>query len=105
MGATFRQVDAAARKVIEDAGYGKHFIHGTCHHVGLDVHDPGPTRIQAGMTFTVEPGIYLPEERIGIRIEDVVAVTDKGVENLTLALPRDPDEIEGLLAAARKDRR
>jgi Xaa-Pro aminopeptidase len=102
VGATFRQIDAAARKVITDAGYGKHFIHGTCHHVGLDVHDPGPTRVQKGMTFTVEPGIYLPAERIGIRIEDVIAVTDEGVENLTVDLPKDPDEIERLLATSRK---
>lgn len=102
VGATFREIDAAARQVIKDAGLGKHFIHGTCHHVGLDVHDPGPTRIQAGMTFTVEPGVYLPDERIGIRIEDVVLVTDKGVENLTAAFPKDPDEIERLLAASRK---
>ncbi len=78
---------------------GKYFIHGLGHNVGLDVHDanvPGP--LQAGMVITVEPGIYIPEEGIGIRIEDVVLVTEKGGRVLSAALPREPEEIEKALA-------
>ena len=96
-GATFADVDRAARTVIAEAGYGEHFLHGTSHHVGLDVHDPGPTLLQPGMTLTVEPGIYLPEENLGIRIEDVVLVTEQGHEVLSAALPSDADGIEALL--------
>jgi len=98
-GATIAEVDAAARGVLKQAGLAQYFIHGTSHHVGLDVHDPGPGELAAGMTITVEPGVYLPEERIGIRIEDVVLVTPQGREVLSAGLPKDPDEVERLLAA------
>ena len=79
---------------------GKYFIHGLSHHVGLDVHDEADNRepLKAGMVITIEPGIYIPEENIGIRIEDVVLVTDKGAKVLSGALPVDPDEIERALA-------
>ena len=96
-GASFAKVDAAARKVIADAGYGQHFIHGTSHHVGLDVHDPGPTKLEPGMTFTIEPGIYLEKERLGIRIEDIVLVTETGCEVLTRGLPKSIEAIEALM--------
>ena len=78
---------------------GKHFIHGLGHQVGLEVHDatiPGP--LEAGMVITIEPGLYIPEEGIGIRIEDVVLVTEKGSKVLSAALPREADEIEKALA-------
>ena len=81
-------IDAAARQVISRYGYGDHFGHGTGHGLGLEVHElPSlsalkPQEIQEGMTFTVEPGIYLPEE-YGIRIEDVVAVTENGYSALS----------------------
>jgi Xaa-Pro aminopeptidase len=78
---------------------GKYFTHGLGHPVGIDVHDPavnGP--LQAGMVITVEPGIYIPEENIGVRIEDVVLVTEKGARVLSQALPREVDEIEKALA-------
>ena len=81
------------------APLGKYFIHGLGHNVGLDVHDAfvvGP--LEAGMVVTIEPGLYIPEEGIGIRIEDVVLVTDKGSKVLSAALPREPDEIEKALA-------
>lgn len=97
-GVSFRQVHAAARQVIAKAGLGKYFIHRTSHHVGLDVHDPGPVQIQQGMTLTVEPGVYIPEERIGIRIEDIVLVTEKGSRILGEPFPKTVDEIEAFLA-------
>ncbi len=78
---------------------GKYFNHGLGHHVGLEVHDPGdPTAaLEAGMVITIEPGIYIPEENIGVRIEDTLLVTADGAKNLSEALPRDPKEIEKLV--------
>ncbi|MBI4463832.1 MAG: aminopeptidase P family protein [Acidobacteria bacterium] len=75
---------------------GKYFTHGLSHHVGLDVHDPGdPGRsLEAGMVITIEPGIYLPEESLGVRIEDMVLVTKTGYLLLTERLPREVQEIE-----------
>jgi Xaa-Pro aminopeptidase len=78
---------------------GTYFTHGLGHHVGLDVHDasdPGAP-LEAGMVITVEPGIYIPEENLGIRIEDMVLVTDHGAKLLSAALPREPGEIEKLV--------
>jgi Xaa-Pro aminopeptidase len=79
---------------------GKYFTHGLSHHVGLDVHDASDTMapLKAGMVITVEPGVYIPEENIGIRIEDIVLVTETGAKVLSAALPTDPDEIERALA-------
>ena len=75
---------------------GKYFIHGLSHHVGLNVHDANdPSKpLAAGMVITVEPGIYIPEERLGVRIEDMVLVTETGAKLLTEALPREITEIE-----------
>ncbi len=78
---------------------GKYFTHGIGHHVGLDVHDasdPGAP-LEAGMVITIEPGIYIPEENLGVRIEDVVLVTEHGGKVLSAALPREPGEIEKLV--------
>ncbi len=78
---------------------GKYYTHGLSHHIGLDVHDAaGPGRIlEPGMVITIEPGIYIPEEKLGVRIEDDVLVTPTGYKVLTARLPRQPDEIEKLM--------
>lgn len=75
---------------------GKYFTHGLSHHVGLEVHDASDVNapLEPGMVITVEPGIYIPEEKIGVRIEDVVLVTENGARVLSGALPREPEEIE-----------
>lgn len=83
---------------------GEYTIHGVSHHVGLDVHDPADYEkpLEPGMVVTVEPGIYIPEENIGIRIEDMVLVTENGHRLMTEALPRSADEVEKEMAARRK---
>jgi Xaa-Pro aminopeptidase len=83
---------------------GRYFIHGLGHHIGLNVHDAGdPYRaLEPGMVVTVEPGIYIPEEKLGVRIEDDALITETGYKLLTERLPREPDEIEKIMAAARK---
>jgi len=79
---------------------GKYFTHGLSHHVGLDVHDESDAKepLKAGMVITIEPGIYIPEENIGVRIEDVLLATETGAKVLSAALPVDPDEIERAMA-------
>jgi Xaa-Pro aminopeptidase len=135
-GVKFREVHAAAMEVIarkcadwgilpvsaeESLDSKKQFhrrwmVHGTSHHLGLDVHDCAQARkemyldaeLREGMIFTIEPGLYFHEDDllapkefrgIGIRIEDDVLVTKDGVENLSRALPRTPDEIEAWMAS------
>jgi Xaa-Pro aminopeptidase len=135
-GVKFREVHAAAMKVIaqktaewgilpvsaeqslaEDNQFHRRWmVHGTSHHLGIDVHDCAQARkemyldaeLQEGMIFTIEPGLYFHEDDllapkefrgIGIRIEDDVLVTKDGVENLSRALPRTPDEIETWMAS------
>ena len=85
---------------------GRYYTHGLSHHLGLDVHDssglPGP--LEPGMVITVEPGIYIPEEDIGVRIEDDVLVTPTGYKLLTERLPRSVDEIEKVMAEGKAER-
>ncbi len=85
---------------------GKYFIHGLGHHIGLNVHDPGPRgrKLEPGMVFTLEPGIYIPEENLGVRIEDDVLVTETGYKLLSSRLPRTIEEIEKFMADAKKRR-
>ena len=100
-GAYFEDLDSAARRVIADAGYGDYFIHGLGHFVGLDVHDAGAYQepLAPGMVITLEPGIYLPAEKFGVRIEDDVLVTKSGAKLLSDGLPREAAEIERWMAS------
>jgi Xaa-Pro aminopeptidase len=137
-GNTFRDVHTAAIAVIaeklaewgllpvpvEDAladdgqQHRRWMVHGTSHHLGLDVHDCGLARKEAyldgvlepGMVLTVEPGLYfkpddlaVPEELrgIGVRIEDDIVITEAGCENLSAALPRSADDVEAWMAGLR----
>ncbi len=102
-GVTFADLTKTAReymnthgKDLHGEGLGKYLLHGISHNVGLQVHDLEDTAapLAEGMVITIEPGIYIAEEGIGIRIEDMVLVTKDGAELLTAALPRDPEEIE-----------
>ena len=97
-GVPMRDIDRAARKVIEDAGYGPYFTHRLGHGCGLDCHEPpdnsasSPAIAEPGMVFSVEPGIYLPG-KLGVRIEDLVLVTEDGCEVLNHA-PKDLQIVE-----------
>jgi Xaa-Pro aminopeptidase len=79
---------------------GKYFTHGVSHHIGLEVHDASDTTapLKEGMVITVEPGIYIPEESLGVRIEDMVLVTKDGARLLSGGLPREAAEIEKAIA-------
>jgi Xaa-Pro aminopeptidase len=99
-GVPAEQIDQAARSVIASAGYGEYFIHRTGHGIGLQVHEPpylvaGNTApLEEGMTFSVEPGIYLPGQ-FGVRLEVIAAVSKNGADLLNLPSPRQITEIPG----------
>jgi Xaa-Pro aminopeptidase len=94
-GMACKDIDAIARDMIADAGYGEYFGHGLGHGVGLDVHEQptisrlGKGEVKPGMVFSVEPGIYIPDTG-GVRIEDLIVVTDDGCRKLSKA-PRLPE--------------
>jgi Xaa-Pro aminopeptidase len=79
--------------------YKKYFMHGTSHFLGLDVHDVGDfnRKLEAGMVFTCEPGIYIPEESLGIRLENDILVTESGPQDLMKKIPLEAEEIESLM--------
>jgi Xaa-Pro aminopeptidase len=95
-GALLADVHTRAFEVIAAAGFGPHFIHGTSHHLGLECHDPGDVHrpLAEGCVVTVEPGIYLPDESLGVRIEDDVLVTAAGPRVLSEAIPTSIEAIE-----------
>jgi Xaa-Pro aminopeptidase len=100
-------------ELIAREAYKPYYMHSTSHWLGLDVHDVGsyrvggePRRLAPGQVFTVEPGLYVSKDDekadprfrgIGIRIEDDLAITESGHENLTAAIPKLPDELEALV--------
>jgi len=87
-GVPAEEIDRAARSIIEQKGLGEHFIHRTGHGLGLDVHEEpwiqagNSIPLEEGMVFSVEPGVYIPG-KLGVRVEDIVAVTDRGARTLT----------------------
>lgn len=91
--------DAVAGQDPEKPLYKKYFMHGTSHHLGIDVHDVPPSwqPVQAGMVFTVEPGIYLPDEGLGIRLENDLLIGATGNTDLMADISIDADEIEALM--------
>jgi Xaa-Pro aminopeptidase len=98
-GATFTDLQNAAHRVIAKAGYEDYFIHGIGHHIGAEVHDATPDGpLAIGMVLTVEPGVYLPERGVGVRIEDDILITPQGAEVLTAAIPKTVEAIEAAMA-------
>ncbi len=106
-GATMHEVDRASREYMRDHSgdlcgertCDTYFVHGIGHWLGMDVHDVGnyETPFAPGMVLTVEPGIYIAEENLGVRIEDDVLVTETGSRLMSASAPRDADEIEALM--------
>ena len=97
-GATIADVELACRDVIQEHGFRPR--HGSCHYVGMEVHDPGSRRktLVPGVVFTIEPGVYDAATNTGVRIEDVVVITAEGCDVITADVPRERDEIEALMA-------
>ncbi len=95
--------EAVQRQTEDDPPRRPYFMHGTSHHLGLDVHDvTTPDRpLEPGMVLTVEPGIYIRAENLGLRLEQNVLITASGNEDLTASIPIEPDEIEALMAQGR----
>ncbi len=102
-GVRMRDLDGIARRYLHDHSgdlCGKQtcdtfFIHGLSHHIGMDVHDPAVSDLlEPGMVFTIEPGVYLPDEKTGIRIEDDILVTPEGHEVLSAGAPRRAEDVE-----------
>ncbi len=105
-GVWIHEVDEAARKVFRRAGLEDKYLHGIGHQLGLETHDASPARkLEPGMVITIEPGLYLPEERTGIRIEDDVLVTPRGGQVLSPQIVKTAKDVERAMAGARTSRR
>lgn len=100
-GVTIRDVEAACNAVLAERGFGGLIRHGNCHWIGLEVHDVGSygTVLEPGFAFTIEPGLYDAEASIGIRIEDVVVITEDGCEVITSLVPKDRASVQVLVGA------
>jgi Xaa-Pro aminopeptidase len=99
-------IDAHSGDLCGGASCTRYFIHGLSHSLGMDVHDVGSMAgpLRPGMVFTIEPGLYIADEQLGIRIEDDVLVTETGYERLSAGAPRTAADIERLIAEARSKR-
>lgn len=106
-GVSMADLQHVAEESLRRAGYLANFIHGFGHFVGLDVHDAGDAErpIPVGAVFTVEPGVYLPNQGFGVRIEDEVLITENGVQLLTAAIPRKLEDVEAWVALERNKAR
>ena len=102
-GVSMAELQHVAEESLRRAGYLADFIHGFGHFVGLDVHDAGDSEkpIPVGAVFTVEPGVYLPAQGFGVRIEDEVVMTDRGYRLLTSSIPRKLEDVEAWVARER----
>lgn len=102
-GATLAEIDRIARAIITKAGYGDYFPHSIGHHLGLETHDAAPqdAPLAPGAVVTIEPGVYIPQEKIGVRIEDDILVTQQGPRNLSKKVPKSVKEIEAIMARHR----
>jgi Xaa-Pro aminopeptidase len=94
-----REVDGACRKVLGERGLLPLLFHGCCHYIGMEVHDVGDggKPLVPGVAFTVEPGVYDAASGIGVRIEDVVVVTEQGCEVVSRLVPKDRESITQLV--------
>jgi Xaa-Pro aminopeptidase len=99
-GQTMRGITQICNEVMLEHGFERSWIrHGACHYVGMEVHDPGAydAPFEPGVVFTIEPGLYDEEEAIGVRIEDVVVITEDGCRVITGLVPKEADEVEALV--------
>lgn len=97
-GAWMHEVDEAARVVFRRTALEDKYLHGIGHQLGVEVHDASPTKpLEAGMVVTIEPGLYLQDENIGVRIEDDILVTRTGSKNLSPMIAKEADEVEELM--------
>ena len=96
---TKQEIKEALKKDPDKPAYKKYFMHGTSHHLGLDVHDVGDSwrKVEPGMVFTIEPGIYIREEGIGVRLENDVLITKTGNVDLMKEVPIEAEEIEAFM--------
>jgi Xaa-Pro aminopeptidase len=98
-GAGFSTLSEAVQEVLERYGYAEYLTHGVSHYVGMSTHDVGTSEaFEPGVVITVEPGVYLPDKNLGIRIEDTVLVTKDGYEILTRNVPKELIEIENMMS-------
>jgi Xaa-Pro aminopeptidase len=98
-GATFGDLNATVKQVLERHGYAQYLPHAVSHYVGMSTHDVGNWQpFEPGVVIAVEPGVYMPDRGLGIRIEDTVLVTDEGHEILTGGVPKEIIEIERLMS-------
>ncbi|MDQ7780221.1 MAG: M24 family metallopeptidase, partial [Planctomycetota bacterium] len=102
-GVTLADIHRTALQSLREAGLDSYVGHSTCHYVGMAAHDPGVdvSKLEPGVVITVEPGIYLRDKDIGIRIEDTVVVTENGCRVLSDGAPKSVDEIEKLMGGGK----